>query len=108
MADLGDWRDDAACREADHPDRWWDGHPDAYRTCRDCPVRTTCLDVALAGEQADRGGIWGGTSHNSRARIRRGTLTAAEAMRLGDQHADMRTPAEQLADDEPWLLEVPA
>ena len=105
MGELGDWRDDAACREAEDPDLWWDGSPDAFRTCQGCPVRDDCLDAALQHPwSSDIAGVWGGTSPSARTLIRRGDLGRQEAMVRGDRLADHRTQAEQLADDEPWLL----
>ena len=38
--------------------------------CRDCPVRATCLDWALASGQ--EAGIWGGLTEDERRRLRRG------------------------------------
>jgi WhiB family redox-sensing transcriptional regulator len=71
-----DWRDAAACLEAD-PDLFF---PDDIRSaraqvklakliCRGCPVNATCLNWALAsGEEA---GIWGGLTEDERRRLLR-------------------------------------
>ena len=76
-----DWRDEAACRDAD-PELFF---PDtgigsararvkmAKLICRGCPVSATCLSWALAdGQEA---GIWGGLTEDERRRLyRRGRL----------------------------------
>jgi hypothetical protein len=68
-----DWRDDAECatdQYAKHRDLWFPSHGDheaiaaAKRVCATCPVRTACLDDALAEE--------GGRSHDGRHGIRGG------------------------------------
>lgn len=66
------WREDALCRQTD-PELF---HPEvggtstlATRTCAACPVRSECLEYALATEQY--WGIWGGlTQDELRRRIR--------------------------------------
>ena len=76
-ARLPDWRDAAACLDAD-PDLFF---PDddirparaqvkmAKLICRGCPVNATCLNWALAsGEEA---GIWGGLTEDERRRLLR-------------------------------------
>jgi WhiB family redox-sensing transcriptional regulator len=72
-----DWRDAAACREAD-PDLFFpDGDIRSARgqvktaklICRGCPVSATCLSWALAdGQEA---GIWGGLTEDERRRLHR-------------------------------------
>jgi WhiB family transcriptional regulator, redox-sensing transcriptional regulator len=68
------WRDDAAC--LDHPAEWFtDPAPgDARRAvdvCNTCPVKRPCLDAALEIEVSADLGIWGGTTPNTRRRLRR-------------------------------------
>jgi WhiB family transcriptional regulator, redox-sensing transcriptional regulator len=73
-----DWRDRAACRDAD-PEAFF---PDATRgviyvaaveyaktTCRRCPVVTACLSWALGTRQEY--GIWGGTTEPERKALLR-------------------------------------
>ena len=71
-ADTGDWRDDAECRTAD-PETFFPvgSTPLARRQtqaakeiCARCPVRATCLDWAVATNQAT--GVWGGLSEDER------------------------------------------
>jgi WhiB family redox-sensing transcriptional regulator len=74
----GTWAGQALCAQAD-PDAWF---PDrgqhalaaiARRICAACPVRSECLDYALAGADTWAGissGIWGGTTPRERAPIR--------------------------------------
>jgi WhiB family redox-sensing transcriptional regulator len=73
------WREDAACRDAD-PDLFFpiastgpalDQIDRAKRVCAACPVRRPCLMWAL--EQGIEYGIWGGTSEAERRAIRRAT-----------------------------------
>jgi len=69
----GDWRDNAACRDAD-PDLFfpigttapalrqvWE----AIRICQACPIQVRCLAWAL--EQGVTDGVWGGTTPDSGA-----------------------------------------
>lgn len=69
---LADWQDDAACREA--PTEIFfpvAGDPETAHWvamfCDLCPVRTECLEYALATRQ--RYGIWGGMTERQRRRI---------------------------------------
>ena len=76
-----DWRDDAACRDAD-PELFFPvGDTRSVRAqvkmakliCRGCPVSATCLSMALASGQ--EAGIWGGLTEDERHRLhRRGRL----------------------------------
>jgi WhiB family transcriptional regulator, redox-sensing transcriptional regulator len=71
------WRDDAACRNAD-PDLFFpiggagpalhqiEG---AKRVCRACPVRAPCLAWALDNGVAS--GVWGGATEDERRVLRR-------------------------------------
>jgi WhiB family redox-sensing transcriptional regulator len=80
-----DWRDHAACRDADPELFFPDGDIRSARgqvntaklICRGCLVRAACLRWALAtGQQA---GIWGGLTEDERRRLhrRRGSRPAA-------------------------------
>jgi WhiB family redox-sensing transcriptional regulator len=71
------WRDDAACLDAD-PDLFFpvgttgpvlDQIDEAKRICRACPVRKQCLAWALDLDAA--AGIWGGTTDDERRAIRK-------------------------------------
>jgi WhiB family redox-sensing transcriptional regulator len=71
-----DWRDQAACRDAD-PELFFPDDDRSARArvktakliCRGCPVSATCLSWALAsGQQA---GIWGGLTEDQRHRLHR-------------------------------------
>ena len=72
-----DWRDNAACRDADPELFFPDGDVRSARAqvkmakliCRGCPVSATCLSWALTSSQ--EAGIWGGLTEDERRRIRR-------------------------------------
>ena len=72
-----DWRDDAACRDADPELFFPDGDIRSARAqvktakliCRGCPVSATCLSWALASGQ--EAGIWGGLTEDERRRLHR-------------------------------------
>ena len=72
-----DWRNYAACRDADpelfFPDRDIRSARAQLKTakliCRGCPVSTTCLSWALASGQ--EAGIWGGLTEEERRRLHR-------------------------------------
>ena len=75
--DYPDWRDEAACRDADPQLFFQDGEIRSARAqvkmakliCRGCPVSVTCLSWALAsGEEA---GIWGGLTEDERRPLHR-------------------------------------
>jgi WhiB family redox-sensing transcriptional regulator len=85
-SDAGYWRESAACRHADPEILFPIGTcgpamaeiDRARRICAGCPVRTCCLDWALANGAAF--GIWGGlTEHERRAAGRRERRTASTA-----------------------------
>ena len=69
-----DWRDRAACRDADPELFFADDTRSAQAQvmtakliCRGCPVSSTCLSWALTmGHQA---GIWGGLTEDERRRL---------------------------------------
>jgi WhiB family transcriptional regulator, redox-sensing transcriptional regulator len=72
--DRPDWRDEAACRDAE-PDLFF---PDrsaraqvkmAKLICRGCAVSATCLSWSLASGQ--EAGIWGGLTEDERRRLHR-------------------------------------
>jgi WhiB family redox-sensing transcriptional regulator len=75
--DDADWRDDAACRDADPELFFPDGDIRSARAqvkaakliCRSCPVSVTCLSWALASGQEV--GIWGGLTEDERHMLRR-------------------------------------
>jgi len=71
-----DWRDDAACRDADPELFFPDGDRAQVKTakliCRGCPVSATCLSWALASGQ--EAGIWGGLTEDERHRLHRSGL----------------------------------
>jgi WhiB family redox-sensing transcriptional regulator len=70
-----DWRDHAACRDADPELFFPDGDVRSARAqvktakliCRGCPVSAICLDWALASGQ--EAGIWGGLTEDERRRL---------------------------------------
>lgn len=67
-----DWMQDGTCGEVDG-DLWFPEKGDSSRevkaVCAGCPVRTECLEYALANDE--RFGVWGGTSEKERRRIKR-------------------------------------
>ena len=72
-----DWRDHAACRDTD-PELFFpigNAGPAlhqldrAKQVCAGCPVRTSCLEWALASGQ--EAGVWVGTSEDERRALRR-------------------------------------
>ena len=87
MTARANWRDDAACRDAD-PDLFFPigaAGPalrqisEAKRICRACPARTPCLAWALENGVTD--GVWGATTPDERRAIRslpRRTTTSQE------------------------------
>ena len=81
LADLltsGSWQEDAACRDADPEVFFSNDEADreqALSYCAACPVRTECLEHALATREAY--GIWGGTDETERKRLLRRRRRAA-------------------------------
>ena len=87
MTARGNWRDNAACRDAD-PELFFPPGTagpalrqigEAKRICRACPAETKCLAWALDQEVTD--GVWGGTTLDERRALRRlrsGTSTRQE------------------------------
>ena len=87
--DRPDWRDDAACRDADPELFFPDGDIRSARAqvktakliCRGCPVSATCLSWALASGQ--EAGIWGGLTEDERHRLHhRGLLSASHRLTM--------------------------
>jgi WhiB family transcriptional regulator, redox-sensing transcriptional regulator len=82
--DWQDWRDDAACRDAD-PELFFPGDDNRFARghvktakliCRGCPASAACLSWALdTGQEA---GIWGGLTDGERHRLRRRAVTAGQ------------------------------
>jgi len=128
---LGDqrWQDDAACQPSDcnpvDPD-WFFPNPDetekiqaAKALCDQCPVRRTCLDVAL--ETGDGYGIRGGLTEEEREplhqraahRLDHTRVTAALAGRdihltKAERHLLVLTAYQQGVSEErlAWLLKI--
>jgi hypothetical protein len=50
--------------------RWYRRAAPAVAVCGECPVRSRCLEVALATPEAHDWGVWGGTLPHERRRIR--------------------------------------
>jgi WhiB family transcriptional regulator, redox-sensing transcriptional regulator len=96
----GDWRGQAACRDADaelfFPDERSGGHTHqvarARGLCAGCQVRQPCLDLALHGPQAhnDRYGIFAGTTARQRS-----TLRGRPPMSQGTRFLQDRAAAEE-------------
>ena len=69
--DVWYWRNDAACR--DHPTDWWfetraQNRSRADAICMGCPVRSQCLEYALAHPTLT--GLWATTTVVQRASMR--------------------------------------
>jgi WhiB family transcriptional regulator, redox-sensing transcriptional regulator len=78
--DVGDWREDAACRDTD-PDLFFpvgttgpavEQIESAKAVCYACAAQAACLEFALSTNQES--GIWGGTSEEERRKLRRAWL----------------------------------
>lgn len=67
------WRRFASCNGM-NPNLFFPGRGDYYtlraaqKVCETCPVRTDCLEYALA--EPEHFGVWGGTGERERRRIR--------------------------------------
>lgn len=62
------WVKEAACTGT-NPEAWFDGYSDVARLahiCGTCPVRTECLDYALAHRET---GFWGGLTETERKHL---------------------------------------
>lgn len=68
---MGPWVERAACRGLNatlfHPERG-ESADQAKAVCATCPVRTECLDYAMATDQ--QFGLWGGLSERGRGQRR--------------------------------------
>ena len=82
-----DWRASAACRGTDARLFTDPESPDDVRqaldTCATCSVRAACLATALRHPPEADVGIWGGTSEETRRRIRAEGLTVEQALNQG-------------------------
>jgi len=75
-----DWRTEAACRDSDVEiffPATEEGAGPAKAVCATCPVRSACLEWALATRQQE--GVWGGLSESERRRLRRRRQAAERA-----------------------------
>lgn len=81
-ASVGEWRADAACRDADldlfFPGIGDDARP-AKAMCARCPVQSACFDEGLWEDH----GVWAGTTPKERRRLR-SIRTRGVARKLGD------------------------
>jgi WhiB family redox-sensing transcriptional regulator len=69
---IGDWADQAACRDADlgtffPPVGDRRTYLTAVAICQECPVRQPCLDYAV--KNRIRFGVWGGLNEDRRRRL---------------------------------------
>ncbi|EPH02421.1 hypothetical protein HMPREF1531_01727 [Propionibacterium sp. oral taxon 192 str. F0372] len=66
------WQEQALCAQTD-PEAFFPekggSTREAKKVCQSCPVRSDCLDYALANDE--RFGIWGGLSERERRRLRK-------------------------------------
>ncbi|MGA4726265.1 WhiB family transcriptional regulator [Micromonospora taraxaci] len=69
---VGDWQERALCREVDgevfYPEKGGTVDP-AKRICRNCEVKTECLEYALG--RNEEFGVWGGYSERERRAMKR-------------------------------------
>lgn len=67
------WQEQAACRDMNvsvfFPDNY-SGILKAKKVCAECAVRERCLDWALSHPMAEDRGVFGGTTHKERGKIR--------------------------------------
>jgi WhiB family redox-sensing transcriptional regulator len=85
----------AQCAQRDQdPELWFPADGDraaaehAKAICRVCPVRSACLEWALAANE--RTGIWGGTTPNERRALRRTAAKALFSRNCGSTAAGIR------------------
>jgi len=84
------WRAQAACRGL-YPDLFYPPYPEtrdqqtraAQVVCATCPVKAQCL--AYAVEHNEHDGIWGGTTHAERRRLRAQQRTNASERSAGQR-----------------------
>jgi WhiB family transcriptional regulator, redox-sensing transcriptional regulator len=87
--DAENWRDGAACRDADPEIFFPEGTAGpvlleidrARALCAECPVRARCLDWALRHGAVF--GIWGGLTEDERRAVRRRALPLRPAQQAG-------------------------
>jgi WhiB family redox-sensing transcriptional regulator len=98
MTARANWRDHAACRDAD-PELFFPigtAGPtlrqigEAKRICRACPAHTQCLAWALDNRVTD--GVWGGTTEDERRAIR--SLRRRMSTNQQDADGESYQPAE--------------
>lgn len=74
----GDWRDRAACKDADDPELWFPigttgparmQEAEAKAVCKTCPVIEDCLTWAIDNRQEY--GVWGGLGEDERRSLKR-------------------------------------
>lgn len=67
-----EWQEKALCSQTD-PEAFFPEQggstKDAKRICARCPVKTECLNYALANDE--RFGVWGGLTERERRRLKR-------------------------------------
>jgi WhiB family redox-sensing transcriptional regulator len=89
-----DWRDHAACRDADPELFFAEGDDRSGRAqvtaakliCRSCPLSATCLNWALAsGHEA---GIRGGLTENERRELHRWSCRSRSLSTFGEESHD--------------------
>lgn len=88
------WQRQAACRSVDpaifYPTTG-QGSAAAKAVCAACPVRSPCLEAALARPEDD--GIWGGTTPRQRRQMRDGAATQEVGPRTQPTRDVCGTPA---------------
>lgn len=80
--DETDWREEAACRDADTTVFFPTTDEEAAAAkaiCAVCPVREPCLLFALSNREEQ--GVWGGLTETERRRVRRRRTEAIRASR---------------------------
>ena len=95
----------ARCAQRDQdPELWFPANGDrataerAKAICRICPVRSACLEWALAANE--RTGIWGGTTPNDRRGLRRTDAKALVTGNCGSPAPDIRQNPRRLTTSE--------
>jgi WhiB family redox-sensing transcriptional regulator len=77
------WREQAACRDTPHPDRFFSELKSTQRlalaVCEACPVTAACLAYAV---DAGLPGVWGGTTHLERLLAAAGRRSCSEGHEL--------------------------
>jgi len=74
------WRQHAKCRSS-NPSLFilerGEDYKSAIQVCNSCPVKDPCLRFALDNDEV---GIWGGTSHKQRRRMKRVAKSSSEVV----------------------------